>query len=241
MPRHLIVFIFLIITFTGCAKIHDPRFRKDHSNSIEYHQPINNATEGSYFLTSMSHMQTDNKIIVQRGMAIAVANTERGCILLTSKHLIQDARCTVATQWHQNKQTLVKNKEEVEVEILFEDTAQDLALVLLPQQDRCPIVPITSKKAELGSEITTLGQPLPNIGAMTRGIVSGYWPTSEGLLMVSDMTSMKGFSGGGVFNKKRQLIGLVMGKTADARQGFSYIIPACNFKSIIDGVFSSPE
>jgi len=183
---------------------------------------------GSSFFISASTLE--NKTLSTRiGMATAIFSRGDQCILLTSKHVVKGANVRVRP-WSciSCLPTGGSCQEESFAAQVVAEGADDVdaALLRIEKPGGCSVSTVFEAEQEPGTSILLLGQPLEKSGAITRGIISGYWQVKDqGLLMVSDAFELPGYSGGGVFDEHHpdHLIGVITGRTKD--QGFSYIVP----------------
>lgn len=110
--------------------------------------------------------------------------------------------------------SLLTNKYQ-QVKILKARPGWDLAILegLSPLQESCPTVPIASELPEIGSKVWLVGNPLGHEKNITHGILSNVWQTSffndKPLVYRIDAAAAPGNSGGGLFNEKGELIGIL--------------------------------
>jgi S1-C subfamily serine protease len=196
-------------------------------------QKVLPAMAASYFI-SASVTGKDNTLQVERGMAVAVSSVKNSCVLLTNRHIIAGMKGSGVrirvTPWTGTRGV---KKQEQKGRVLKISSTMDAALILIPGQ--CTAAEVAADDTATGKELELFGQPLPMTGAMSHGIVSGYWQTGEqGFLMVSDALTTPGFSGSGVFDHETgKLTGLVTGKTADRNRGFAYILPVSRLRTFL--------
>jgi S1-C subfamily serine protease len=140
--------------------------------------------------------------------------------LLTNAHVIKDAK-TVIVQ---------NNKGQVfKVDIIMVDKDRDLAILKIDDHDFQPYenLPYGFKKtgAELGEEIFTLGFPRDEIvyGEGYMSAKTGYMGDSMSCQIA--IAANPGNSGGPVFNKSGEVIGIVSTRQLEA-QGFVFAITA---------------
>jgi S1-C subfamily serine protease len=141
------------------------------------------------------------------GHGSGVFITEDG-YLLTNEHVVKDRR-----------QVTVRLQGGVEVlgDVIRTDVVRDIALVRVPV-NRTPVVPIRGGMPAVGDEVYAVGTPLQRNLAqtVTRGIVSALRadpiPGSDRTqpLIQSDASVQRGNSGGGLFDRNGNLIGITV-------------------------------
>jgi S1-C subfamily serine protease len=184
--------------------------------------------ETSYFVSAL-HYQGRDKGHLGLGMAVAVASDSDSCILLTNAHIVSGAIQVSVSRWS-GTPTLYGSRK---VEVVREEQAIDAAILSYPVKGGCRIAKVHEQPLPLGSDIFTYGQPVKSHGVVTKGVVGGYWNVEDkGVLMVSDMLTVQGNSGGGVFSGDNKLVGLVTGRTVEQR-GYAYIVPLCRFLPLL--------
>lgn len=185
----------------------------------------------SWFVAATIKKPGKKKLRLEQGMAIAIRSLPEQCIILTNKHIITKAKHVRVSPWSTFND---QEQHEIEATVIYEDPKIDAALLSFPHTGGCTTGKISENDPSLIEPILLLGQPVHLTGAITRGIVSGYWYTDHGKLMVSDAVGVYGFSGSGVMDQQNNIVGLVTGKTADEKKGFTYIIPPSRLKSILE-------
>lgn len=133
-------------------------------------------------------------------------------------------------------QYTVKDTEgrEVEAEILWKNGAYDIALLRVKQYETTGTSRISCKVPERGTEVLSKGNPFDIQFIETRGYIAGpvqnigNWREA----MIADLTLGPGMSGGPVFNRRSEVVGINVGVRLDRRglssspTGFSVIVPA---------------
>ena len=121
------------------------------------------------------------------------------------------------------------------------DEVSDIALIKIEKSDCTPVEIADSSKVEMGDSVVVIGNALGNGITITSGIVSN----TKGTFTLDDIATPviqvdaainQGNSGGGLFNDKGQLIGIVNAKTGGTLvDGVGYAIPTSNaLKAIQD-------
>ena len=129
------------------------------------------------------------------------------------------------------------NGDEFNANIVFVDAKQDLAILKINDEDfkNVKVLPysIGSVNADLGEEIFTLGFPKTDIT-----YTQGYLSSNTGLngdtsTYQIQMNSNPGNSGGPVFNKNGELIGILSSRQTQA-DGVTFAIKSKNLCSLIE-------
>ncbi|NWH04992.1 S1 family peptidase [Desulfobacter latus] len=159
---------------------------------------------------------------IERGVGTVVWATKKDqWIMLTCNHIVHEATSINVSLWSGKKQ----ENPMLPAKVMASDPRADLALLSFTSSKQPGIAKLDFSECLLGEDITAIGQPARGYGAMTKGIISGFWPVEKmGHLIVSDVLITTGFSGSGAFLNGK-MIGIITGKTADARRGFAYILP----------------
>lgn len=243
--------IMLLLLTAGCSLFskqtieHPPNQFIEIKNKTAPSEQIRNESQrkdstggsSSFFLNSrrLEH----NALLLESGMAVAVFSEDDRCVLLTNKHLVHDATDIIIRPWSGKSFAHTENtgKERTfPAKRLFESSNADIALVEIERSGGCLVNIIGEVDPEPETLIKVYGQPVPGAGAVTNGIVSGYWHVAnQGLLIGADLLTTPGFSGSGVFVNDNTLVGLVTGKTKDLQRGFAYLIPISRIFQIIYG------
>jgi len=152
-----------------------------------------------------------------------------------------DGKGFVVTNAHVLKGTsaIVVNNDgdEFNAEIAFVDNKQDLAILKIKDEDFKAIksLPYSINKttADLGEEIFTLGYPKTDI-TYTQGYLSSNTGFNGDTTSYQiQMNSNPGNSGGPVFNKRGELIGILSSKQTQA-DGVTFAIKSKNLYSLIE-------
>lgn len=223
--KNIAVLLLFCILFSSCAK------QEKKSPQAVAESDCLAGSCFSWFVAAPVKQPGKKKLRLEQGMAIALQSLPDQCILLTNKHIITKALHVRVCPWSAfNDQA----QHEIEATVIYEDPEIDAALLSFPLTGGCTTGKISENDPSLTEPVLLLGQPVHLTGAITRGIVSGYWNTDHGKLMVSDAVGVYGFSGSGVMDQQNNIVGLVTGKTADEKKGFTYIIPPSRLKSILE-------
>ncbi len=156
------------------------------------------------------------------GAGSGVILSEDGTII-TNNHVISGVDKVIVT---------LSDGSEYEAEILGGDALTDVGVVKIDAEGLVPAVIGDSSELEIGETCVAIGNSMGTLGGtVTDGIISainrdvsieGY--TME-LIQMSAAVS-PGNSGGGLFNSKGELIGIVNAKSSDERsEGLGFAIP----------------
>ena len=161
---------------------------------------------------------------VSSGSGVIIA--EEGYIL-TCNHVVEDARA-VGVQ--------LNSGSRYEATLVGSDAASDLAVIKIEPNAEEPLTAAKHGKSGnlvVGEHVVAIGNPLGTLGGtVTDGIISAterQVQTEDGTVMTLIQTNAainSGNSGGGLFNLKGELIGVVNAKYADAGvEGLAFAIP----------------
>ena len=175
---------------------------------------------------------------VRQGAGSGVILSEDGYIL-TCYHVIKNANTiTVATREGQTFDAAVVGGDEEE----------DIAIIKVEAEGLTPAVMGDSDELRVGSPVVAIGNPLGQLGGtVTAGIISSL----ERQVTIDDQTFTvlqtdaainSGNSGGGLFNAKGELIGLVDAKAADIGvEGLAFALPLNSIKDYIEDIVAHGE
>ena len=175
---------------------------------------------------------------VRQGAGSGVILSEDGYIL-TCYHVIKNANTiTVATREGQTFDAAVVGGDEEE----------DIAIIKVEAEDLSPAVMGDSDELKVGSPVVAIGNPLGQLGGtVTAGIISSLErqvtiDDQTFTVMQTDAAINSGNSGGGLFNSKGELIGLVDAKAADIGvEGLAFALPLNNIKDYIEDIVAHGE
>lgn len=112
----------------------------------------------------------------------------------------------------------------------------DIALVKIPASN-LPYVNIKdSKLHQQGDEVWTIGSPLNMKQVASKGIISSFVDKILYTYITTDAIIVEGSSGGGLFNKEGDLIGIVTAAIKDRNRhysGFGYAISSNDWMHLI--------
>ena len=159
---------------------------------------------------------------IQDGAGSGVIISEDGYII-TNAHVISGAsQIKVRTS----------DKTEYEAELIGSDTKSDIAVLKIEATGLTPAVIGDSDKLVVGEFTLAVGNPMGTLGGtVTNGIISALNRdiTVQGQtmnLLQTNAAVSPGNSGGGLFNDKGELIGIVNAKSAEeGAEGLGFAIP----------------
>ena len=161
---------------------------------------------------------------VTSGAGSGVIITADGYIV-TNNHVIDGAS---------NITVRLKNGNEYKAELIGTDADTDLAVIKVSAEETLPPAVFgNSDVLRVGQQVVAVGNPLGSLGGtVTTGIISALdrEVTVEGKkmnLLQTDTAVNPGNSGGGLFNLKGELIGVVNAKSSGSDvEGLGFAIPA---------------
>ena len=192
------------------------------TESVEYYDPFEDFF-GDFFGrgnggSRRREMQTPKRQASGSGVIIS----EDGYII-TNAHVISGAsQIKVRTS----------DKTEYEAELIGSDTKSDIAVLKIEATGLTPAVIGDSDKLVVGEFTLAVGNPMGTLGGtVTNGIISALNRdiTVQGQtmnLLQTNAAVSPGNSGGGLFNEKGELIGIVNAKSAEeGAEGLGFAIP----------------
>lgn len=178
-------------------------------------------------------LQTNSMLsqAVTKGAGSGVILSKDGYIV-TNNHVINGAnKITVRT----------RDGKSYTAKLIGKDSQSDLAILKIDATGLTPAVLGDSGKLEVGDTAIAIGNPLGELGGtVTAGIISALDRdiTVEGesmKLLQTNAAINSGNSGGGLFNAKGELIGIVNAKTSGSGiEGLGFAIPINDAKEVIE-------
>jgi len=169
------------------------------------------------------------------GAGSGVVLSEDGYIL-TSNHVIEGAQSITIS---------LRSGEQYDAAIVGQDKESDVAVLKIEATGLTAAVLGDSDRLDVGSPIVVIGNPLGRLGGtVTAGIISAQDReiTIEDQtynLLQTDAAINSGNSGGGMFNAKGELVGLVMAKTGGISvEGLGFAVPIDDIKDIINDLIN---
>ena len=152
--------------------------------------------------------------------------------IATNYHVIQGANKVEVT---------LHNGDTYPAQIIGSDAANDIAVIKIDAKDLVPVTVGDSSTVNVGDLAVAIGNPLGQLGGTaTTGIISALdrTLTIEGTtltLIQTDAAINGGNSGGGLFNSKGELIGIVESKaSAVGVEGLAFALPINSVSEIIN-------
>ena len=173
---------------------------------------------------------------VSEGAGSGVIISQDGYIV-TNNHVVADAsKITVR----------LSNGDQFEAKLIGKDPQTDVAVVKIEAQGLKPAIYGNSENLIVGELTVAIGNPLGSLGGtVTDGIISALDReiTVEGesmTLLQTNAAVSPGNSGGGLFNAKGELIGIVNAKsTGESVEGLGFAIPINTARSIIESLIAN--
>ena len=157
--------------------------------------------------------------------------------IATNYHVIEGAKKVELT---------LHNGYTYNAKIIGSDRENDIAVVKIEAKDLVPAEVGDSSKVEVGDLAVAIGNPLGQLGGTaTSGIISALdrTLTIEGTtltLIQTDAAINGGNSGGGLFNGKGELIGIVESKaSAVGVEGLAFALPINSVSEIINDIIEN--
>lgn len=171
-----------------------------------------------------------------QGAGSGVIVKEDGYIA-TNYHVIQGAT---------KVQVTLHNGEQYSARIVGSDPSNDVAVIKIDAKDLTTATVGDSSTVEVGDLAVAIGNPLGQLGGTaTSGIISALDRTLnvEGTtltLLQTDAAINGGNSGGGLFNSKGELIGIVESKaSAVGVEGLAFALPINSVSGIINDIIEN--
>ncbi len=167
------------------------------------------------------------------GAGSGVILSEDG-LIVTNYHVVAGATQVTVT---------LSTGKSYEAKIVGEDDEEDLALLRIDEKDLPAAVLGSSGALKVGDGVVAVGNPLGKLGGtVTDGIVSALDREIEidgkdYRLLQTNAAVNPGNSGGGLFNMRGELIGVVNAKVSESSvEGLGFAIPIDHAKGIIEEI-----
>ena len=192
---------------------------------------IVNMNENSIVEIKTEGIATDSWLTqyITQGAGSGVIISSDGYIV-TNNHVIENSNKISVT---------TKNGKSYTASLVGADDETDLAVLKINAKNLQPVIFGDSSTASVGDTAIAIGNPLGNLGGtVTQGIISALdrQITLEGKtmqLIQTDAAVNPGNSGGGMFNDKGELIGVVVAKSGGTNvEGIGFAIPVDKVKSV---------
>lgn len=184
---------------------------------------------------STETVQTHNYFgqFVSEGAGSGVIITANGYIV-TNDHVIANASKILVR---------LKDGTKYEAKLIGTDPSNDLAVIKINGKNLKPATYGNSSQLKVGDKAIAIGNPLGELrGTVTEGIISArdreinVGDVTMRLLQI-DAAVNPGNSGGGLFDRTGELVGIVNAKSSgEAVEGLGFAIPIDTAKTIIDKI-----
>ncbi len=226
----LLLILLFTISFTGCSnKQNKVIINVVDSNSditFKYDNPIvyvaENAAECVVEIQTKTNITSGFVPYFSEGAGSGVIISSNGYIV-TNNHVVEGTNLI---------KVRLKNGNEYEAEIVGLDELTDLAVIKIEEENLKPATIGKSSNLLVGEIAVAIGNPLGQLGGtVTSGIISAL----DRNVVIDDeiMTLLQtnaqvspGNSGGGLFNERAELIGIVNAKSSENNvEGIGFAIP----------------
>ncbi len=168
----------------------------------------------------LSNILNQTQEVVGAGSGVIIS--EDG-LILTNNHVVEGA---------QNITVTLVDGRQFKAAVLGTDSATDVALIQIEAEGLAPVVLADSSEIQVGDFCLAIGNPTGELGGtVTDGIISALEReiTIQGTPMTLIQMSAPvnpGNSGGGLFNSRGELVGIVNAKNGDSgNEGLGFAIP----------------
>lgn len=194
-------------------------------------QQIVEKTSASVVEITTEHVQTYNRMqqLVSTGAGSGVIISSSGYII-TNHHVIDDADNVTIT---------LSDGTQHQAIIIGSDDKTDIAVLKIEAEGLTPAIMGNSSDVSVGDDVVVVGNPLGQLGGtVTNGIISALDReiTIDGTVMSLLQTNAainQGNSGGGMFNSRGELIGIINAKSvATGVEGLGFAIPVDIAKTV---------
>ena len=136
----------------------------------------------------------------------------------------------------------LRNGESYQASVVASDEESDVAIIKIePTSELTPVVFGSSDDLKVGDSVVAIGNPLGELGgSVTEGIISALdrevTIEDKGTFTVLQTSAAinSGNSGGGLFNRQGELIGMVNAKASEVGvEGLGFALPIDDIKGII--------
>ena len=186
-------------------------------------------------VNSWSLFGNSSYLVPGAGSGIIISDTGH---ILTCAHVIEDAQ-TIAVR--------LRNGESYEAAVVAADEESDVAIIKIdPTSELTPAVFGSSDDLQVGDSVVAIGNPLGELGgSVTEGIISAMdrevTIQNKGTFTVLQTSAAinSGNSGGGLFNRQGELIGMVNAKASEVGvEGLGFALPIDEITDIIEDLLN---
>lgn len=186
--------------------------------------------------TEMSGMNFMMQTVTAQAAGSGVIISTDGYIV-TNNHVIEDA---------QNITVRLSDGESHPAKLIGSDAKTDLAVIKIEAQNLKAAPMGSSSSLTVGDEAVAIGNPLGELGGtVTNGIISALdreisLGNETMTLLQTNAAINHGNSGGGLFNNKGELIGIVVAKSSgNGIEGLGFAIPIDSAKNVINDLIDT--
>lgn len=150
-----------------------------------------------------------------------------GCMISKDGYLITNYHVVGGSS--DSLKVVLNDGSEYSGRVLRTDPGMDLALVKIEGSNFASVSPSTNPSCKLGEVIYVIGTPAdPSLGqTITKGIFSAKRDVFGNTMYQTDAHVNPGNSGGGMFNEKGELVGVVSSKgSGNVVEGLGFAIPS---------------
>ena len=203
--------------------------------------PLTYADVAATVKDSVVAITTEYKVVsywqeyVTGGAGSGVVMSEDGYII-TNYHVVSASGSYNKNEYADTIKVNFENGKVYDAEVIGGSSEQDIAVLkITPEEGEkfTPVIFADSDKLKVGDEVMAVGNPLGELsGTATNGIISALAREVEieGVIMKLLQTNAAvnpGNSGGGLFNMKGELIGVVNAKSSgEGIEGLGFAIPS---------------
>ncbi len=205
------------------------------------YSPYGSAGEDAYAISEVVRMVADSVVVIEASVVVsdgwggASESTSAGSgviihedgYILTCNHVVEDAKSVTVK--------LSDGVSKYAAALVGRDEASDLAVLKIQPIESQPLTAAKHGKSgylAVGERVVAIGNPLGTLGGtVTDGIISATerviaTETGKMSLLQTNAAINSGNSGGGLFNLKGELIGIVNAKyAASGVEGLAFAIP----------------
>ncbi len=214
----------LFQSVAGASNGTDDAFVAASVSSLVQNSVVEITTESVTYNTFMGQYVTE-------GAGSGVIVSSDGYIV-TNNHVIDGARGITVT---------LSDDTEYTAELIAGDSKTDLAVIKIAAENLPFAVFGSSSELCVGEPVIAIGNPLGELGGtVTSGIISALdrQITIDGqsmTLLQTDASVSPGNSGGGLFNSRGELVGIVNAKSSGSyAEGLGFAIPSDTAKEVIE-------
>lgn len=204
---------FILVTLIMSAALY-PTSHADEAPSAE---TVYRNVSGSIYEVNSSDMDTSQGWAY--GSAVAVANT----LLATNCHVALSGSFIIVK---------VNNKPNLG-RLFYYNQKKDLCIIEVVGIKLTPVHIRPSSTVKIGEQVFAIGNPLKLSHSISEGIISNKINDEGTIILQTDASISHGSSGGGLFDKNSNLIGITTA-THKENQGITFAIPTELILEVLD-------